>query len=119
MRSDKSPFARFWQYTSETFSIWVLKPSYPQESSILKTIICVSEGTCKFDNELCDYIEGILVDFPKTEGGTSKHTLSSMVESKALGPVANPIRIPGDRIVDKLSNRSTRPTSGSSTSREK
>lgn len=46
-------------------------------------------------------------------------TCISMACMSASGPEANPIRMPEERILDKLSKRRTRPTSGSSSSRLK
>ena len=38
-------------------------------------------------------------------------TCVSILSNMTLGPVAKPIRIPADKILDKLSNLITRPTS--------
>ena len=46
-------------------------------------------------------------------------TCMSIALSSGEGPVAKPIRIPEDSILDMLSNRRTRPTSGCSSSSEK
>ena len=39
------------------------------------------------------------------------HTCKTIAFKMGMGPETNPIRIPADRIFDKLSNLSTRPTS--------
>ena len=48
-----------------------------------------------------------------------RRTCISIERKMDSGPLTKPIRIPADRILDKLSNRITRPTFFSSNSRAK
>lgn len=48
-----------------------------------------------------------------------RRTCKSMASRIGFGPEAKPIRIPAERILERLSKRSTRPTSPSSSSRAK
>lgn len=53
---------------------------------------------------------------PTWQLGKQEHTWRSMASIIGFGPDAKPIRMPAERILEKLSKRITRPSSGVSSS---
>lgn len=92
--------------------MWALKPSYPHERRRADAISWVKVETWRFAVAVLEATVSVVL----FQGCSGTHTCRSIAFTKCIGPEANPILIPEERIFDKLSKRSTRPTSGCSNS---